>query len=92
MNGLYRHGFLLAPVDRTALLVAKALLEWETIDSDQINDIMAGRPPRPADRRPQNTTLEMLCARRVPTLRKNGTNSSVANTRPHSAWSISSST
>ena len=24
-----------------------ALLEWETIDSDQINDIMEGRPPRP---------------------------------------------
>jgi cell division protease FtsH len=27
--------------------MAKALLDWETIDSDQINDIMAGRPPRP---------------------------------------------
>ncbi len=27
--------------------MAKALLEWETIDSDQIDDIMAGRPPRP---------------------------------------------
>ena len=24
-----------------------ALLEWETIDADQINDIMEGRPPRP---------------------------------------------
>jgi len=24
-----------------------ALLEWETIDADQIEDIMAGRPPRP---------------------------------------------
>ncbi|QDF96598.1 cell division protein FtsH [Azoarcus sp. DD4] len=24
-----------------------ALLEWETIDADQVNDIMAGRPPRP---------------------------------------------
>ncbi len=24
-----------------------ALLEWETIDADQIDDIMAGRPPRP---------------------------------------------
>ena len=24
-----------------------ALLEWETLDADQINDIMAGRPPRP---------------------------------------------
>ncbi len=31
--------------------MAKALLEWETLDSDQINDIMAGgapRPPKPA--------------------------------------------
>ncbi len=27
--------------------MAKALLDWETIDADQINDIMAGRPPRP---------------------------------------------
>jgi cell division protease FtsH len=30
-----------------AEVMAKALLEWETIDADQINDIMAGRPPRP---------------------------------------------
>jgi cell division protease FtsH len=28
-------------------VMAKALLEWETIDADQINDIMSGRPPRP---------------------------------------------
>ena len=27
--------------------MAQALLEWETIDSDQIADIMEGRPPRP---------------------------------------------
>jgi cell division protease FtsH len=27
--------------------MAKALLEWETLDSDQINDIMEGRAPRP---------------------------------------------
>ncbi len=27
--------------------MASALLEWETIDSDQLNDIMAGRPPSP---------------------------------------------
>jgi cell division protease FtsH len=26
--------------------MANALLEWETIDADQVNDIMAGRPPR----------------------------------------------
>ena len=29
--------------------MAKALLEWETIDSDQIDDIMAGKPPRAAE-------------------------------------------
>ncbi len=28
-------------------VMANALLEWETIDADQVNDIMAGRPPRP---------------------------------------------
>jgi cell division protease FtsH len=27
--------------------MAKALLEWETLDADQIGDIMAGKPPRP---------------------------------------------
>jgi len=27
--------------------MASALLEWETLDSDQITDIMDGRPPRP---------------------------------------------
>ncbi len=27
--------------------MAHALLEWETLDSEQIEDIMAGRPPRP---------------------------------------------
>ena len=27
--------------------MAKTLLDWETIDADQINDIMAGKPPRP---------------------------------------------
>ncbi len=27
--------------------MTKALLEWETIDADQINDIMAGNSPRP---------------------------------------------
>jgi cell division protease FtsH len=26
--------------------MAKALLEWETLDADQLNDIMAGKPPR----------------------------------------------
>ena len=28
-------------------IMAKALLEWETIDADQLDDIMAGREPRP---------------------------------------------
>lgn len=28
-------------------LMAEALIKYETIDADQINDIMAGRPPRP---------------------------------------------
>ncbi|MCC7100351.1 MAG: cell division protein FtsH, partial [Rubrivivax sp.] len=27
--------------------MAQALLDWETIDAEQIDDIMAGRPPRP---------------------------------------------
>jgi cell division protease FtsH len=28
-------------------VMAKALLEWETLDAHQIEDIMSGRPPRP---------------------------------------------
>jgi cell division protease FtsH len=31
----------------TAHLMAKTLLEFETIDAEQIDDIMAGRAPRP---------------------------------------------
>jgi cell division protease FtsH len=27
--------------------MARALLEWETIDAEQIDDIMAGKDPRP---------------------------------------------
>lgn len=30
-------------------IMAKALLEWETINAEQIGDIMAGRPPRPPE-------------------------------------------
>ena len=36
--------------------MAKALLDWETIDADQIDDIMAGRsprPPKPSQSQPQ---------------------------------------
>src|SRR5512136_3008357 len=32
--------------------MARALLDWETIDSEQIDDIIAGKPPRP----PKSTT------------------------------------
>ncbi len=35
--------------------MAKALLELETIDADQINDIMAGKPPRPPKPSKTNT-------------------------------------
>jgi cell division protease FtsH len=28
-------------------IMTKFLLEWETLDAEQVNDIMAGRPPRP---------------------------------------------
>ena len=38
--------------------MAKALLEWETIDAEQIDDIMAGKPPRPPkDWTPRNPTV-----------------------------------
>src|SRR5271156_3227677 len=33
-----------------------ALMEWETIDADQINDIMAGRPPRAPKSSPPSAT------------------------------------
>ncbi len=32
-----------------------ALLEWETLDSDQLDDIMAGKPPRPPKPSPSAT-------------------------------------
>ncbi|AEC18651.1 cell division protein [Pusillimonas sp. T7-7] len=39
--------------------MAAALLEWETIDADQINDIMEGRPPRaPKVVEPNNDTSD----------------------------------
>lgn len=38
--------------------MAKALMEWETIDADQIDDIMAGKPPRePKDWTPRNPSV-----------------------------------
>ncbi|MBY0578323.1 MAG: ATP-dependent zinc metalloprotease FtsH [Burkholderiales bacterium] len=39
-------GLIEAHSDKVELM-AKTLLEWETIDSDQINDIMEGKSPRP---------------------------------------------
>ncbi|WP_428852802.1 ATP-dependent zinc metalloprotease FtsH [Imbroritus primus] len=32
--------------DKVEVMV-KALMDWETIDAEQVNDIMAGKPPRP---------------------------------------------
>lgn len=38
--------------------MAKALLEWETIDGDQLDDIMAGKEPRPPkDWTPRNPSV-----------------------------------
>ena len=39
--------------------MTKALLEWETIDAEQIDDIMAGkspRPPKPSQSKPRSST------------------------------------
>jgi cell division protease FtsH len=36
-------------------IMAKALLEWETLDAEQIQDIMEGRPPRPPKPAPAPT-------------------------------------
>ncbi|HEU4644387.1 MAG TPA: cell division protein FtsH, partial [Burkholderiales bacterium] len=38
----------------TVEAMAQALLEWETLDAEQINDIMQGRPPR-APKAPAST-------------------------------------
>jgi len=38
--------------------MAKSLLEWETIDAEQLEDIMQGRPPRPPkDWTPRNPSV-----------------------------------
>ncbi len=36
--------------------MAQALLDWETIDAEQIEDIMQGRPPRPPKNLPPTST------------------------------------
>ncbi|HZM44788.1 MAG TPA: ATP-dependent zinc metalloprotease FtsH [Burkholderiales bacterium] len=44
----YQHARKLIEDNRDKVeAMAKALLEWETLDAEQINDIMEGRPPRP---------------------------------------------
>ena len=50
--------------------MAKALLEWETIDAEQIDDIMAGKPPRPpkdwTPRTPPSGAAAAACRRSTP--------------------------
>ena len=38
-------------------VMAKSLLEWETLDADQIGDIMSGNPPRPPKATPSANPL-----------------------------------
>ena len=40
--------------------MTKALLEWETIDADQINDIVEGKPPRPPKPPSSSTNTQPL--------------------------------
>jgi cell division protease FtsH len=42
--------------------MTKALLEWETIDADQVNDVMEGKEPRP----PKDTRLTKRAISDVP--------------------------
>jgi cell division protease FtsH len=37
--------------------MTKALLEWETIDAEQIDDIMSGKPPRLPSRHRGDTSV-----------------------------------
>ena len=39
-------GLIEANTDKIEAMT-KALLEWETLDAEQLDDIMAGNPPRP---------------------------------------------
>ncbi len=54
-------------------MMTKTLLDWETIDAEQIADIMAGRPPRPPKPSPPPIHLPQVAAgrrkRRLPQLR-----------------------
>ena len=47
-HGMRHNHCFTSPVYREKVeIMTKALLEWETIDADQISDIIEGRPPRP---------------------------------------------
>jgi cell division protease FtsH len=50
--------------------MTQALLEWETIDSDQIKDIMEGRPPRPP--KPPQSTVEKTVDEASPVEKEGG--------------------
>ena len=51
--------------------MAKAMLEWETIDSDQLDDIMAGKPPRPPkDWTPRTPSSAVTAPGGTPALRQ----------------------
>ncbi len=54
--------------------MAKALLEWETIDAEQIGDIMAGREPRPPSDLPPDDT--------PPAAAESDDNAAAAKSRP----------
>ena len=61
--------------------MAKALLEWETIDAEQIDDIMAGKPPRP----PKDWTPSRRQARRQPCRRRRRSTRRAAGLSAHAA-------
>lgn len=44
-----------------------ALMEWETIDREQVLDIMAGRTPRPPKEPPATVTLPLVDSGNIPT-------------------------
>ncbi|MGA0127740.1 MAG: ATP-dependent zinc metalloprotease FtsH [Burkholderiales bacterium] len=55
--------------------MAQALLEWETIDADQVNDIMNGKPPRPPKPTPRNDSSDQTpgaSAKPSPTIKPAG--------------------
>ncbi|MGL6040206.1 MAG: hypothetical protein ACRC01_03275, partial [Deefgea sp.] len=47
--------------------MTSALMEWETIDREQVLDIMAGREPRPPKGTPATVSIPTLDAGNLPT-------------------------